>query len=507
MIAISTRRLLPALVAAATLAVLGGFAATPLGAQNAPDGPVVQATNFDESDWPESVGVTALVAGVDDEIERIDFLYTVLPEGAITRTEAELQGGDVSRLSATIRTRDANIYIPAGADFEWAWEFLHADGTVTATEPQIWRYDDPRYEWRAIERGALSVWYYDRESLAEALAIEGAEAIEQIAELLSIEVEDPITVYIWRNPSDAVGVERIRSEGFEERVITGGTRVLADLVHIYDPTRWVIRHELTHVLTKIAGEGPFGDLPAWLDEGTATISEGDWLARRGPALQFAIANEQTLPLRSMESTSNIPGQVDIFYGQSAAIVTYLIDTYGREQFARLFAIFKVGSTVEDALQAAFGIGRDELDDAWRDSVGLPPRERGEDRSTEIEDDVISGPQIAGDDEDNQDDEEAEPVEASDDQAGQEEPQAQDEAADQDESDDPAEQSAAVEDDRDDNQVSERVAEIERRQRERRPAPIFDTDSEFPWAYVLIGVAGAVLLLSTVMFVRAVSRPA
>ena len=79
--------------------------------------------------------------------------------------------------------------------------------------------------------------------------------------------------------------------------------------------------------------------------------------------------------------------------------------------------------------------------------------------------------------------------------------------DQDESDDPAEQSAAVEDDRDDNQVSERVAEIERRQRERRPAPIFDTDSEFPWAYVLIGVAGAVLLLSTVMFVRAVSRPA
>ena len=52
MIAISTRRLLPALVAAATLAVLGGFAATPLGRAERSRRPRRAGHQFDESTGP-----------------------------------------------------------------------------------------------------------------------------------------------------------------------------------------------------------------------------------------------------------------------------------------------------------------------------------------------------------------------------------------------------------------------------------------------------------------------
>ena len=377
-----------ALVALGTLTSLGLVGFELAGAQSVEEGPVVQGTRFENS-WPDSVVVTALV---DDaaNVESVTFLYAILPEGALTREAAEINKGDVTRIRAEFPTRDPQLWIPAGADFEWRWEFVFDSGEKFETEPQIWRYEDPRFEWQSLKEGDLEVVWYDNRGVAETMLQEGLAALEEISPFLGLDELIPIKIYVWANTGDAREVERIESERFEESVITGGTRVLADLVHIYQPSRWVVRHELTHVLTKLAGEGPYGVLPAWLDEGMATLAEGDWIERRGGALQFAINNDQVLSLRSMESPSNRPGFVDIFYGQSAAIVLYLLGEYGTEKMNELFATFKEGSSVEDALDKVYGLSRDELDNEWRASVGLAPREVEADRSTTIEDDVIAG---------------------------------------------------------------------------------------------------------------------
>lgn len=476
---------------AVLLAALAGWvgltAVTQIGAQSA-DGPVVQGTRF-VNDWPDSVTASALVDDATD-IESATFLYAILPEGALTREAAEIVSGDVTRVSAEFPTRNPMLWIPAGADFEWRWEFVSVDGERFETEPQIWRYEDPRFEWESLRSGDLEVVYYDNRGVAEQMLSEGLEALEEISPFLGLEELIPIKVYVWANPGDAREVERIESETFEESVITGGTRVLADLVHIYQPSRWVVRHELTHVLTKLAGEGPYGDLPAWLDEGMATIAEGDWLDRRGGALRYAINNDLVLSLRSMESPSNIPGYVDIFYGQSAAIVLFLLEEYGTEAMNDLFQIFKEGSSVEDALQAVYGLGRSEVDNAWRDSVGLPPREEEEDRSTAIEDEVIGGPEVAEEDDTSPDQEQADAEQA----AEVVEDQAADDSADE-----------AVASARSADDIAERTAEIQRRQDERRSAPVFESAEPFPWEYPLIGVAAALVVLSGLMLVRVLSR--
>lgn len=469
------RALLIVLVAAGVL--FGGAAA----AQSAPR---VQDTSIQTANFPNSVSFTALVSDAATLTEAV-FFYTILPEGALTRQPAQIERGDVTRISAEVMTLSADLYIPVGADIEWYWEITSSDGSVAAGAPQIWRYEDPRYEWRELTRGDLVLRYYDSERVASALADAGLETVAEFSELLGIEVEFPLKVYVWRSEEDAQGVQRIRSEGFDEQVITGGVRVLADLVHVYEPDEWVIRHELTHVLTKIAGEGAFNDLPSWLDEGTATIAEGDWQRRRGGALRRAIENDQTLPVRSMGSNTNIAGQVDFFYGQSASIVTYLIDTYGQEQFAALFAALKEGATVEAALTAIYGFGRDGLDNAWRASVGLGPRERGEDRSTVIEDEVIGGAEVA------------EPAEEP---SGSETPREPQEAAgaeteDAQEAGESETPEAEAGDGRSAEEIAARTAEIERRQSERRAGPTFSVSGGFPWDYVVVGVAAGALLLS------------
>ena len=331
-------RLRGGLIALLLVALIGlvGAGADRVRAQEAPQ---VGATTIRMDDFPDSATFTALVSNGSEVTEAV-FFYTVLPDGALTRQPAEIATGDVTRISADLATRGANFYIPAGADIVWYWQLTTNDGTVSETPTQTWRFEDPRYEWVEIERGGIVVRYYDNEGIAIAMAEEGADAVATMSRLLGIDVDFPLKVYVWRSEADAEGVQRERSEGFDEQIITGGVRVLGDLVHIYSPSRWVIRHELTHILTNIAGEGAFGDLPSWLDEGTATIAEGDWLDRRGGALQRAIERDTVLPVRGMASNTNIVGRVDVFYGQAAAIVTFLIDSYGPEQFAQLFATFK-----------------------------------------------------------------------------------------------------------------------------------------------------------------------
>ena len=480
-------RLWALLVALIASAVLAGGGAQAQGA------PQVQDTVIRTGDFPSSVTFTALIAD-GAQADEVVFFYTILPEGALTRQPAEIMRGDVTRAAAVVETSGADIYIPVGADIEWFWALTANDGSVVETERAIWRYEDPRYEWDELARGDVVVRYYDSESVAAALADEGLDAVEEITALLGITVDFPLKVYVWRSEEDAQGVQRVRSEGFDEQVITGGVRVLADLVHIYVPDAWVIRHELTHVLTKIAGESAIGDLPSWLDEGTATIAEGDWLRRRGGALQRAIDNDVVLPVRGMASNSNIPGQVDIFYGQSAAIVTFLIDSYGADQFAALFAEMKSGSTIENALTAVYGFGRDGLDDAWRASVGLAPRVRGEDRSTVIEDEVIAGPEVA------EPEEAAEPAQAQSEPASESSEAAEGggaEAADNLETAEAGDRRSAEE-------IAARTAEIERRQSERRVGPSFSVSGGFPWDYVVVGAAGAALLLSACVLVLVIS---
>lgn len=480
-------RLWALLVALIASALLAG------GAVQAQGAPQVQDTVIRTGDFPSSVTFTALIADGAQAAEVV-FFYTILPEGALTRQPAEIMRGDVTRAAAVVETSGADIYIPVGADIEWFWALTSNDGSVVETERKIWRYEDPRYEWDELARGDVVVRYYDSESVAAALAVEGLDAVEEMTALLGITVDFPLKVYVWRSEEEAQGVQRVRSEGFDEQVITGGVRVLADLVHIYKPDAWVIRHELTHVLTKIAGESAIGDLPSWLDEGTATIAEGDWLRRRGGALQRAIDNDVVLPVRGMASNSNIPGQVDIFYGQSAAIVTFLIDSYGADQFAALFAEMKSGSTIENALTAVYGFGRDGLDDAWRASVGLAPRVRGEDRSTVIEDEVIAGPEVA------------EPEEAAEPSQAQSEPASESSEAAEGGGAEAADnlETAEAGDRRSAEEIAARTAEIERRQSERRVGPSFSVSGGFPWDYVVVGAAGAALLLSACVLVLVIS---
>ena len=462
-----------ALALALIALALSGLLGPGLRAQSAPS--VVSTTQLLNIEAGEVAFDALLDRG--DLVESAILFYRVLPQGPITRLEADVSSGDIARLSAKVPVNRGQIWIPAGSDIEWFWELTTTDGEMLESVMQIWRYEDPRFTWIEISDEHLSLWYYgDNESIAQRLHREGSAAIAEMSELLGITLDFKARVYMWANPTDGGQFERTESENFEEQVITGGTRVLADLVHIYNPTVWVVRHELTHILTKVAGEGGIGQLPSWLDEGLATYSEEDWRARRGAALNFAIDTDQLFTVRTMASLTNSPGRIDIFYGQAGDIVTFLVNDFGEEKLAELFAVFKAGSTVDNALETVYGFDRDGLTDAYRETLGLEPIGELEDLSTVIED------QPAEIDAAEQASEEAAPAGAAPDSAP------ADEAVET-----PAEAGPRTQE-----QIDARRDEIARRLSTRRLGPVFGGGGDFPWEGVATGIGAGTLLVSVVL---------
>jgi hypothetical protein len=102
------------------------------------------------------------------------------------------------------------------------------------------------------------------------------------------------------------------------------------------------------------------------------------LSNEGRALDSAIEKDEVLSLRAMNSASigRTSVNVSLFYAQAWSTVSYLVDQYGEEKFADLFATFKQGSTVDKAFQSVYGFDLDGLENAWRESVGLPAKAAG-----------------------------------------------------------------------------------------------------------------------------------
>ena len=314
-------------------------------------------------------------ATADADIASAIVNYKVLsPDGNVGGSlRSEVGGGKSVDASATLQTNTNERYIPTGTQITYAWTITDKNG-ASATSPEATvTFLDGRYQWQSKKEGQVTVYWYGANDANAALALRStAESIAANEALLKTKLGYDVRVVVWRNSADAKAAQRPRAATFDQQVITGGSRVSADVLHIYDPLGGfedVARHEAAHIVTKVAGDGPFTQLPSWIDEGTAVYAQKDPGGYR-PAIERAIKGDQLTRLRSMAAPANQAGQVDIFYGQSWSTVKFMVDTYGKDKFAAVFKSVKDGAPIDEALEKNIGVDQDGLYNAWRKANGL-----------------------------------------------------------------------------------------------------------------------------------------
>lgn len=117
----------------------------------------------------------------------------------------------------------------------------------------------------------------------------------------------------------------------------------------------VLKHELTH---SFVHQATLGRCPVWFNEGLAQLEEGSPAPATAALLARALANGQSLPFDSLETSFlDLPKEkVGMAYFKSLAAVQYLRDTYGMPEIRRLLKLIATQPDFNLLLQNELRIG-------------------------------------------------------------------------------------------------------------------------------------------------------
>lgn len=147
-------------------------------------------------------------------------------------------------------------------------------------------------------------------------------------------------------------------------------RVLSRVIHLHvDDSNMlvaVLPHETTHVT--LAGQFGAKAIPRWADEGLAILSEpADRVQRHLNAAPNILREARSFSAAQLLQLDDYPGpgMMAAFYGQSVAVVTYLVELRGPQAFAA-FLRASQSEGYEAALKKHYGLnGFADLDSRWR----------------------------------------------------------------------------------------------------------------------------------------------
>lgn len=265
---------------------------------------------------------------------------------------------------------------PPGAMLWWQWTLTGSDGAVYTTPRQTLTFADTRFNWRTVSSDNITLHWYEGE--VGPLLLDAAVAgLDQLQNEMGIDVTAPVQLYIYGDADDmrqAVLYIQDWAGGvaFSEYniILLGVPPQIAQSWGV--PT---VRHELTHLVLGQFGRSCVGGRrPTWLEEGLAVYAEGEPQENVVEDIATATAHNSFEPLRSLAgSFSSHSTEAGIAYSQSYSVVDFMLREYGQDKMQALILTLAQGVETDAALTQVLGVNTDGLEQAWRASLGLPPR--------------------------------------------------------------------------------------------------------------------------------------
>ena len=314
----------------------------------------------------------------DRPVERVILSFKIEGRDSSRREPATIETGDTLSAEFVLKTRGgSSLFLPPGAILTYSWIFEDEDGNTVKSEPVTFIYMDTRFEWDTVGTEMVTVFYNGpTQTRAETILEASNTTLRNMGALLDTSLSGPINIVVYNNPLQMQDVFPFVSRTSSSGLITLGQAYSKEGVILIMGSDRRIRgtasHEMSHILIAEAGEGPGVRLPAWLNEGLSEIGNLEPGMSYDLALLMGVREDRLLPITHMSSSPGTPEDAILLYGQSRNIVGFMIDTYGQPKLAEVLRVYKSGNiNIDDALMQAYGFDRVELDNLWRDSLGLP----------------------------------------------------------------------------------------------------------------------------------------
>jgi hypothetical protein len=270
------------------------------------------------------------------------------------------------------------LKVPPFATLTFWWEIQDESGNLNQTEEQLLYYADNRYPWQSLRDQQEDVswdvyWVDGGASIGEITLDIAVEALDEISRELRSTI--PGSVHIFVYPSEAELRTALNLAGYEWAGGQARPELGAILVGVSDgPTargelERLIPHELTHLMVYEATGQTLNRVPAWLNEGLATLNEGRPDPERQALVEQALADNSLFPLDALCAPfPSDQNDARLAYAQSASVVSYLQEEYGNQTIRDLLAAYADGASCEAGITKTLRKSINGLDSAWRASL-------------------------------------------------------------------------------------------------------------------------------------------
>jgi hypothetical protein len=268
----------------------------------------------------------------------------------------------------------ATVPLPPGAQIWYRWVVTDANGQESATERTELTWLDDKHDWQEIEKDNVVLhWYAGRDAFAQQLLDTAIQAKTDIANAYNIRTENKVHFYIYKNTNEMRDALLFEPQWTGGQAFSDQNIVVIGIGDNSSDLEWGLRtvaHEFTHVIVGNVVSSCYADVPTWFNEGIAMYIEGEDASYEKGVLEDAIQAGELFALRPLSNGfTEDPDKANLAYLQSKSIVSYLVETYGREKMRALLTAFNQGYHYDNALQLALGVQLEELERDWRASVG------------------------------------------------------------------------------------------------------------------------------------------
>lgn len=295
-----------------------------------------------------------------------------------TRGKADITPAKSVSASFTRKLTSGDL-VP-GTDIEYYWQIDNSAGQTLKTATFKYTFLDDRFAFQSLSapvgKGKMTVYWYGSDNAYGQQRLDAAvAAIQRLQGQIGVELQTEAKVWIYRSRNDMLAALPFKGLSNQQSLVVLGELAGPNTVLLLgdDPgINNTTSHELSHLVVHLATNNPLiggVSIPAWLDEGLSMYNQESVERGYTDALSRAIQSDTLISVQSM---SSVPGQSDrviLFYGEAYSLVKYLNEKFGKDQMQKLLAVFKRGSSVDDALKEVYSFGVQELDSRWRSSVG------------------------------------------------------------------------------------------------------------------------------------------
>lgn len=266
-------------------------------------------------------------------------------------------------------------YIRPFVELMYWWTVEDGEQNRLITPAQTFVYDDTRFEWQTLTQDNIHIhWYQGKIEIAQMALNTAIAGLNRARQDIQVEgIEQAIDIYMYASNEDltpALPLPTLSEALTMYETNTILTSFAPETAHLPKIER-ILPHEVTHALLHVVMQAGLERMPAWLSEGLATSVE--YASAPNPEadlrLAEAVQRRETLPLNTLcAGFPTDPVQANLAYAQSASLINYIRNVYGRQALRDLVAAYADGATCDGGVQRVLNTSLDRLNANWLDSM-------------------------------------------------------------------------------------------------------------------------------------------